>query len=804
MKCFSEILKMIQHVNETRILDKDPFRNKVSNTVGKDVLENLERNGIRSLSDYTGQEILAAIMIKLDRSPAIMSSEVRKRLVQIHSTSHSNDVVRRFRDFFKTSKCDPLSMTVLWSVCSLISQTDENFRKRMSHQFGMHIFFGNDTSDTQEYANMKTYNAILEIWVAHHNVVFAKCGGKDRSGKTKNAEIGPSPLPVRRVVKKPIVPRVPAPSRGASSSKMRHVERLLKRKKAQLEKETDAMNFEKCVELKNQIDALKRDLSKLKARESRQTSTPSSARTTLKRRTTSEKKNKVKDLESKLQRAVDTMDFEEAERLKSLIEDVKSGNANVDTIRSRIRNLEKQIEHCNETFDFETSSKLNDEVETLRAKLRHLSSSSTASKRLSVGVRRAANASMKKRKSSIVESVTKKEQWIDPSEWKNKNTAEDMKRRVKELERDIERASERFEFERAASLQTQLENLNRRMTSSNDDDDDDDDPSAEAREEEMRQLEIRIQAAAEEMDFETAASLQDRLNELQSSHKSVVKEKPSATRIRKINATRSSNSSNVKRSVPKKPSVTKPQRVPPKSRPRRPPPKSRPQRLPPKPSPSMKKRVPPKPSPSVKKPQRVPQRLSPKPSPSMKKRVPPKPSPSVKKPQRVPQRLSPKPSPSMKKRVPPKPSPSVKKPQRVPQRQPPKSKPNKPQRRLPPRSTPTKLQQKPPNRSPEHVEHRVRNKMKEVVRRRQVNQSRDEPVRRRNPMGGMKGGLLAGIQGFKKKKLKKTKTKEPPKPGAAKPKKSGPPPGSMMAQMLAMRERIKKGKKKKTRRKKRI
>ena len=80
-------------------------------------------------------------------------------------------------------------------------------------------------------------------------------------------------------------------------------------------------------------------------------------------------------------------------------------------------------------------------------------------------VRRAANASMKKRKSSIVESVTKKEQWIDPSEWKNKNTAEDMKRRVKELERDIERASERFEFERAASLQTQLENLNRRMTS---------------------------------------------------------------------------------------------------------------------------------------------------------------------------------------------------------------------------------------------------------------------------------------------------------------------------------------------------
>ena len=400
---------MIQHVNETRILDKDPFRNKVSNTVGKDVLENLERNGIRSLSDYTGQEILAAIMIKLDRSPAIMSSEVRKRLVQIHSTSHSNDVVRRFRDFFKTSKCDPLSMTVLWSVCSLISQTDENFRKRMSkssvysesikiyehtheniytgHQFGMHIFFGNDTSDTQEYANMKTYNAILEIWVAHHNVVFAKCGGKDRSGKTKNAEIGPSPLPVRRVVKKPIVPRVPAPSRGASSSKMRHIERLLKRKKAQLEKATDAMNFEKCVELKNQIDALQRDLSKLKKRESSQTSTPSSVRTTMKRRTTSEKKNKVKDLESKLQRAVDTMDFEEAERLKSLIEDVKSGNANVDTIRSRIRNLEKQIEHCNETFDFETSSKLNDEVETLRAKLRHLSSSSTASKRLSVGVR---------------------------------------------------------------------------------------------------------------------------------------------------------------------------------------------------------------------------------------------------------------------------------------------------------------------------------------------------------------------------------------------------------------------------------
>ena len=236
---------------------------------------------------------------------------------------------------------------------------------------------------------MKTYNAILEIWVAHHNVVFAKCGGKDRSGKTKNnAETGPPPLPVRRVVKKPIVPRVPAPSRGASSSKMRHIERLLERKKAQLEKATDAMNFEKCVELKNQIDALQRDLSKLKKRESSQTSAPSSVRTTMKRRTTLEKKNKVKDLESKLQRAVDTMDFEEAERLKSLIEDVKSGNANVDTIRSRIRNLEKRIEHCNETFDFETSEKLNVEVETLRAKLRHLtSSSSKPSKRLSVGVR---------------------------------------------------------------------------------------------------------------------------------------------------------------------------------------------------------------------------------------------------------------------------------------------------------------------------------------------------------------------------------------------------------------------------------
>ena len=274
------------------------------------------------------------------------------------------------------------------SLCILNRSKNTNYQHIYTgHQFGMHIFFGNDTSDTQEYANMKTYNAILEIWVAHHNVVFAKCGGKDRSGKTKNAETGPPPLPVRRVVKKPIVPRVPAPSRGASSSKMRHIERLLKRKKAQLEKATDAMNFEKCVELKNQIDALQRDLSKLKKRESSQTSTSSSVRTTMKRTTTLEKKNKVKDLESKLQRAVDTMDFEEAEQLKCLIEDVKSGNANVDTIRSRIRNLERRIEHCNETFDFETSAKLNGEVETLRAKLRHLSSSSTASKRLSVGVR---------------------------------------------------------------------------------------------------------------------------------------------------------------------------------------------------------------------------------------------------------------------------------------------------------------------------------------------------------------------------------------------------------------------------------
>ena len=48
--------------------------------------------------------------------------------------------------------------------------------------------------------------------------------------KDKNAETGPPPLPVRRVVKKPIVPRVPATSRGASSSKMRHIERLLKEK----------------------------------------------------------------------------------------------------------------------------------------------------------------------------------------------------------------------------------------------------------------------------------------------------------------------------------------------------------------------------------------------------------------------------------------------------------------------------------------------------------------------------------------------------------------------------------------------
>ena len=161
MKCFSELLQMIQRVSETRILDKDPFRNKVSNTVGKDVLENLERNGIRSLSDYTGQEILAAIMIKLDRSPPIMSSEVRKRLVQIHGTSHSNDVVRRFRDFFKTSKSDPLSMTVLWSVCSLISQTDENFRKRMSKSLCI--------PNRSKYTNtlMKIHNNRSPIWHAH-------------------------------------------------------------------------------------------------------------------------------------------------------------------------------------------------------------------------------------------------------------------------------------------------------------------------------------------------------------------------------------------------------------------------------------------------------------------------------------------------------------------------------------------------------------------------------------------------------------------------------------------------------------
>lgn len=126
---------MIQNVSASGILTKDPFRNKVSHEIGKEVLANLERNGIRILGDYSGQEVLAAIMTKFDRSPPIMSSEIRKDLLEIHETSRKNEIVMRFQKFFKTSKSDPLSMTVLWSVCSLISQTDENFRIRMSMSF---------------------------------------------------------------------------------------------------------------------------------------------------------------------------------------------------------------------------------------------------------------------------------------------------------------------------------------------------------------------------------------------------------------------------------------------------------------------------------------------------------------------------------------------------------------------------------------------------------------------------------------------------------------------------------------------
>ena len=183
-------------------------------------------------------------------------------------------------------------MTVLWSACSLISQTDKNFRKRMSLKFGPHIFFGNDkTSDMQEYANMKSYNAILEFWVLNHSVVFAKSGGKNRSAGRKKGDDdeeedeGPPPAPPVRRTKKPvkIPPAVPrnAPKKTSpllskpSSSRMRHMERMLSRKKAQLEKETNEMNFEKCVELQDQIDELQRDFEKLKKREQRKMISPS-------------------------------------------------------------------------------------------------------------------------------------------------------------------------------------------------------------------------------------------------------------------------------------------------------------------------------------------------------------------------------------------------------------------------------------------------------------------------------------------------------------------------------------------------
>jgi hypothetical protein len=67
---------MIQRVSATGVLRRDPFKNPVSNQVGKKVLEELERRGMRTLNEYTGQEILAATMTKLDRSPPAISSEV--------------------------------------------------------------------------------------------------------------------------------------------------------------------------------------------------------------------------------------------------------------------------------------------------------------------------------------------------------------------------------------------------------------------------------------------------------------------------------------------------------------------------------------------------------------------------------------------------------------------------------------------------------------------------------------------------------------------------------------------------------
>ena len=72
----SALLQMIQRVSATGVLRRDPFKNPVSNQVGKKVLEELERRGMRTLNEYTGQEILAATMTKLDRSPPAISSEV--------------------------------------------------------------------------------------------------------------------------------------------------------------------------------------------------------------------------------------------------------------------------------------------------------------------------------------------------------------------------------------------------------------------------------------------------------------------------------------------------------------------------------------------------------------------------------------------------------------------------------------------------------------------------------------------------------------------------------------------------------
>ena len=108
----SALLQMIQRVSATGVLRRDPFKNPVSNQVGKKVLEELERRGMRTLNEYTGQEILAATMTKLDRSPPAISSEVNSLSLSLITKRYQpktypthTDSKRCFGDSCKLQRC---------------------------------------------------------------------------------------------------------------------------------------------------------------------------------------------------------------------------------------------------------------------------------------------------------------------------------------------------------------------------------------------------------------------------------------------------------------------------------------------------------------------------------------------------------------------------------------------------------------------------------------------------------------------------------------------------------------------------